>query len=177
MEKNKMMQVLVPAIAAAAVVVLIGVLVAMSDWGGAKPTGKGGKKSGVSTEQVNDEGMVDDLPSLEDPAWKTRPDGMRVWDVKEGEGDECPKGAVVTIHYTGWLLDGSSFDGSRKKGAPAEFPLADLVAGWQEGIPGMKPGGIRRLKIPYQMAYGERGRPGIPPRSNLVFEIKLLAWK
>ena len=174
-----MTQVLVPAIAAAAVVVLIGVLVAMSDWGGpAKPSGKAGKVNAVPAEQMNDAGMADGLPPLDDPAWKVRPDDMRIWDVKEGEGDECPKGATVTIHYTGWLLDGTVFDSSRKKGPPAEFPLGNLVKGWQEGIPGMKPGGIRRLKIPHEMAYGEQGRPGsIPPRATLVFEIKLLEWK
>jgi FKBP-type peptidyl-prolyl cis-trans isomerase len=175
-EKNKMVQVLVPALAAAGVVVLIGVLVAMSDWGAAaKSTAKGKQTSSGSDD---DAGMSDAIPPLDAPDWKTLPSGIRTWDVKEGEGDPCPPGATVTIHYTGWLTDGTVFDNSRDKGAPTTFGLGSLISGWQEGIPGMKPGGIRRLEIPYKYAYGESGRPPkIPPKATLVFEIKLLSWK
>ena len=103
---------------------------------------------------------------------------MKVWDVKEGEGAACPAGAEVTIHYTGWLTDGTKFDSSRDRGEPATFPLGDLVKGWQEGIPGMKPGGIRRLSIPSEMGYGAGGRPPkIPGGATLIFEIKLIAFK
>jgi peptidylprolyl isomerase len=174
-EKNKMVQVLVPALAAAGVVVLIGVLVAMSDWGGpAKATGKA--KGNVAASD-DDSGMSDSIPPLDDEGWKNLPSGVRFKDVKEGEGEPCREGAYVTIHYTGWLLNGSEFDSSRKTGEPRSWPLTELVPGWQKGIPGMKPGGIRRLEIPHQLAYGEQGRPGIPPRSTLVFEIKMVAWK
>jgi FKBP-type peptidyl-prolyl cis-trans isomerase len=101
---------------------------------------------------------------------------MKVWDVKEGEGEPCKPFATVTIHYTGWTLDGKEFDSSRKRGQPTTFPLEELIKGWQKGIPGMKPGGIRRLMIPHQWAYGETGRPkgGIPPKATLVFEVKYL---
>jgi FKBP-type peptidyl-prolyl cis-trans isomerase len=179
MERNKILQVLVPAGAAAAVVVLIGVLIALSDWGGSSaPSGKG--KSG--TAALDDAGMTDTLPPLDAPEWKPGPGQMLIWDVKEGEGEPCPRGASVTIHYTGWTKDGKVFDSSRANlsprggsGDPATFDLGGLIKGWQEGIPGMKPGGVRRLLIPYQWAYGERGSPpNIPPRADLVFEVKLL---
>jgi peptidylprolyl isomerase len=175
-EKSKMMRVLVPALAAAGVVVLIGVLVAMSDWGGpTHPTLKS-KKGGLDT--ADDTGMTDTVPPLDAEGWMTLPTGVRYWDVKEGEGEPCPAGATVTIHYTGWLTDGTVFDSSRPNGTPAEFPLTNLIAGWQKGIPGMKPGGIRRLDIPYRYGYGEGGRPPkIPAKATLVFEIKLIAWK
>jgi peptidylprolyl isomerase len=175
-EKNKMVQVLVPALAAAGVVVLIGVLVAVSDWGGAaKPTGKGKVNAAASDD---DAGMSDTIPPLDGEGWKTLPSGVRYLDVKEGEGDPCPAGATVTIHYTGWTTDGTMFDSSRTTGEPTTFGLDRLIKGWQDGIPGMKPGGVRRLEIPYQHAYGESGRPPkIPPKATLVFEIKMIAWK
>jgi FKBP-type peptidyl-prolyl cis-trans isomerase len=176
-ESNKKTQVLIPALAAGAVVVLIVALVAMSDWTGtAKPTGKAPAKN--VSGSTDDEGMSDSIPSLEGDCWKTLPSGIRVCDAKVGEGDPVPAGATVTIHYTGWLTDGKVFDNSRMKAMPATFPLNNLIAGWQQGIPGMKPGGIRRLEIPSNLGYGDRGSPpDIPPKATLVFEIKLLSWK
>lgn len=101
--------------------------------------------------------------------------GLIVEDLVIGEGEEVPPGATVTIHYDGWLTDGTPFDSSYDDGAPATFPLGALIDGWQKGIPGMRVGGKRRLHIPYQMAYGERGRPPrIPERSDLVFVIEML---
>jgi FKBP-type peptidyl-prolyl cis-trans isomerase len=127
------------------------------------------------------------LPSLDAKEWKKLDNGMKVWDVKEGKGEEVKKGATVTIHYTGWFKDGMIFDTSRKEladrlpagqeaptGEPATFPLDRLIKGWQEGLPGTKVGGVRRLYVPYQLAYGERGRPGIPPKADLVFEIEVI---
>ena len=93
-------------------------------------------------------------------------------------GSLFKKGATIKIHYTGWLLDGTVFDSSKKRGQPIEFPLNNLIKGWQEGVPGMKIGGIRLLEIPYQLAYGERGSPGsIPPKATLVFEIEALGTR
>ncbi len=101
--------------------------------------------------------------------------GLIVEDLVIGEGEEVPPGATVTIHYDGRLTDGTPFDSSYDDGAPATFPLGALIEGWQKGIPGMRVGGKRRLHIPYQMAYGERGRPPrIPERSDLVFVIEML---
>ena len=115
------------------------------------------------------------LPPLDAKEWKKQASGLEIWDAKEGKGDEVKKGETVTIHYTGWTLDGNIFDSSRKRGAKATFPLPNLIKGWQEGIPGMKAGGVRRLKIPGNLAYGEKGGAGgkIPPNATLVFEIEL----
>lgn len=103
------------------------------------------------------------------------PGGLIVEDTLVGSGKECPRGGTVKVHYRGCLENGTEFDSSYKRGNPIEFPLANLIQGWQEGIPGMKEGGKRKLTIPYQMGYGERGSPpSIPPRAKLVFEIELL---
>lgn len=99
-------------------------------------------------------------------------------DINTGDGAECPKGATVNVHYKGTLMDGTVFDSSYDRGESIEFPLGNLIQGWQEGIPGMQVGGKRKLTIPYTKAYGERGVPGaIPPRADLVFEIELLGVK
>lgn len=96
-------------------------------------------------------------------------------DIEVGSGDECPSGATVEVHYKGTLMDGTVFDSSYDRGESINFPLGNLIQGWQEGIPGMKVGGKRKLTIPYAKAYGERGVPGaIPAKSDLVFEIELL---
>ena len=116
------------------------------------------------------------VPALDDAGWKPQPNGMRVWDVTAGDGAECKPGATVTIHYTGWLTNGTKFDSSKDRGKPITFPLANLIQGWQVGVPGMKPGGVRRLEIPYQLGYGERGMPPtIPAKATLVFEIEMIS--
>lgn len=125
---------------------------------------------------AQDEAKLPPRPDLKSKEWKKQPSGLEIWDAKVGTGAEAPKGATVTIHYTGWLTDEGAtvFDSSLKRGKAATFPLEDLIKGWQEGIPGMKVGGVRRLKIPYDLAYGENGRPPvIPAKATLVFEIEL----
>lgn len=105
----------------------------------------------------------------------TQPDAVQIHEITQGNGPECPKGATVEVHYKGTLMDGKVFDSSYDRGEPITFPLDNLIQGWQEGIPGMKVGGKRKLTIPYAKAYGERGIPGaIPPKADLVFEIELL---
>lgn len=102
-----------------------------------------------------------------------------VEDLKVGDGAECTSAQqTVKIFYRGTLKsDGSEFDGNVGK-EPVEFPLSNLIQGWQYGIPGMKVGGKRKLTIPYQMGYGERGSPPkIPSKADLVFEIELLDVK
>ncbi|QDU20060.1 FKBP-type peptidyl-prolyl cis-trans isomerase [Urbifossiella limnaea] len=118
-------------------------------------------------------------PDLKAKDWKKLPGGVEVWDAKVGKGAEAKPGDTVTIHYTGWLTDaeGTVFDSSVKRGKTAEFPLENLIKGWQVGIPGMKVGGVRRLRIPPELAYGERARGGIPANSTLVFEIELFGTK
>jgi FKBP-type peptidyl-prolyl cis-trans isomerase len=118
-------------------------------------------------------------PPLDSKEWKKHKSGVEIWDVKEGKGEAVKPGATVVIHYTGWLTDdkGTKFDSSVDRGEKAEFPLGNLIKGWQEGIPGMKPGGVRRLKIPADLGYGEKARGKIPANSTLVFEIELFEAK
>jgi FKBP-type peptidyl-prolyl cis-trans isomerase len=100
---------------------------------------------------------------------------LMIEDLTVGNGDVCPAGATVNVHYRGTLMNGKEFDSSYSRGQPITFPLKNLIAGWQKGIPGMKVGGRRKLTIPYALAYGERGAPPtIPPKSDLIFEIELL---
>ena len=118
-------------------------------------------------------------PKVDAKEWKKTKSGLEIWDVKEGKGEAVKAGETVTIHYTGWLTDdkATKFDSSVDRGEKATFPLNRLIKGWQEGIPGMKPGGVRRLKIPAELAYGKDGRGEIPGGATLVFEIELFESK
>lgn len=100
---------------------------------------------------------------------------LRWEDEVVGEGAEVQPGDTVTIHYVGALNEnGTIFDSSVSRGEPATFPLDNLIQGWQEGIPGMKVGGKRRLFIPSALGYGESGSgSNIPPNSDLIFDIEL----
>ena len=121
--------------------------------------------------------QVPPMPAVDAPEWTAQANGLEVWDAKVGEGAEVKPGATVTVHYTGWLTNGKQFDSSVARGETISFSLNQVIQGWQVGIPGMKPGGVRRLKIPAELAYGEKGRPGIPGGSTLVFEIELFEAK
>ena len=103
--------------------------------------------------------------------------GLKVRDLKEGNGAVCAPGATVVAHYTGWLTNGEVFDSSRKRGEPTKFPLTGVVAGWQQGIPGMRVGGIRKLVIPPELGYGSQAQRGIPANSTLIFEVELVEIK
>ena len=116
---------------------------------------------------------ADDAPTSGLP--REIPSDLVVSDTKVGEGTEVAKGATVTIHYTGWLENGSVFDSSVERGEPLTISLANAIYGWQAGVPGMRVGGIRRLVIPPEFAYGAAGTAGIPPNSTLTFEIQLIA--
>ena len=104
-------------------------------------------------------------------------DQLEVIDVVTGTGEEVPVGATVTAHYTGALCkDGTIFQSSHDFGEAISFPLDRVIAGWTEGVPGMKVGGTRRLIIPSEKAYGSvRAAANIPPNSDLVFDIELIA--
>jgi len=94
-----------------------------------------------------------------------------------GEGAEAKSGDTVTVHYTGWLTDGTKFDSSVDRGQPFQFRLGigQVIRGWDEGVAGMKVGGKRKLTIPPDMGYGQRGAGAlIPPNATLVFEVELL---
>ena len=111
----------------------------------------------------------------------TTPSGLQYEDVREGTGAEATAGRQATVHYTGWLYEGGQagkkFDSSKDRDAPFVFPLGKgrVIRGWDEGVQGMKVGGMRRLVIPPDLGYGARGAPGaIPPNATLLFEVELL---
>jgi FKBP-type peptidyl-prolyl cis-trans isomerase len=119
-----------------------------------------------------------EMPQVDSAEWKKLPSGLEVWDATEGTGDAVKPGATVTVHYTGWLTNGKKFDSSVDRGQTISFSLNQVIKGWQEGIPGMKPGGVRRLKIPSDLGYGARGAGAdIPPNATLIFEVQLISAK
>ncbi|MBV9623031.1 MAG: FKBP-type peptidyl-prolyl cis-trans isomerase [Acidobacteria bacterium] len=111
------------------------------------------------------------------PGTKT-PAGLEYWDIRPGTGATAKNGQKVTVHYTGWLTTGKKFDSSVDARKPFSFTIGtgEVIKGWDEGVTGMKVGGKRQLRVPPQLAYGERGYPGvIPPNSTLIFDIRLLS--
>jgi FKBP-type peptidyl-prolyl cis-trans isomerase FkpA len=112
----------------------------------------------------------------------TTASGLQYEEIAVGEGAEASAGAYVTVHYTGWLQNadgsaGAKFDSSKDRNEPFEFPLGagHVIKGWDEGVQGMKVGGVRKLIIPSALGYGARGAGGvIPPNATLIFEVELL---
>ena len=109
------------------------------------------------------------------------PDGLKYTDTKTGDGATAKAGSKVSVHYTGWLFNngakGKKFDSSVDRGQPFQFTLGakQVIAGWDEGVAGMKVGGARTLTIPPELGYGARGAPGaIPPNATLIFDVELL---
>lgn len=105
---------------------------------------------------------------------KTTESGLRYIMVQEGTGQSPTASSNVTVHYTGVFLDGKKFDSSVDRGQPATFGLFQVIPGWTEGVQLLKEGGKIKLICPPNLAYGEAGRPGIPPNSWLVFDIELI---
>ena len=108
----------------------------------------------------------------------TTDSGLVIEEITVGSGEAARAGQHVTVHYTGWLTDGTKFDSSKDRDEPFDFPLGarHVIAGWDEGVQGMQVGGVRKLTIPPNLGYGSRGAGGvIPPNATLVFEVELLA--
>ncbi len=101
--------------------------------------------------------------------------GLYWQDLEVGAGDEAVVGATVRVQYEGWLTNGTLFDTSRDTGTPFSFQLGAgfVIPGWDEGVVGMHVGGIRKLVIPPQLAYGQSGRGSIPGNATLVFDVEL----
>jgi len=108
----------------------------------------------------------------------TTDSGLKYEDLSEGDGMLCTgRGQTAIVHYTGWLEDGTRFDSSLDRNDPFSFPIdcSYVIPGWDEGVIGMKVGGKRRLTVPPELGYGERGAGDIiPPNATLIFEIELL---
>ncbi|HLL05739.1 MAG TPA: FKBP-type peptidyl-prolyl cis-trans isomerase [Myxococcaceae bacterium] len=111
-------------------------------------------------------------------AMQRRASGLYVQDLTVGTGAEAPtSGRSVVVHYTGWLANGTKFDSSRDRGQTFTFVVGkgDVIKGWDEGVPGMKVGGKRKLVIPASLAYGSTARGSIPANSVLVFDVELIS--
>jgi len=102
--------------------------------------------------------------------------GLKYTDLKVGDGDIAEPGLNATVHYTGWLTDGTKFDSSVDRGQPFQFRIGahQVISGWDQGVVGMRIGGKRHLVIPPDMGYGANGAGPIPPNSVLVFDVELL---
>jgi len=122
-----------------------------------------------------------DTPKQEQPAaaqpGATTSSQLQIQDTTVGTGNEAVAGKSVTVHYTGWLTNGTKFDSSKDHGQPFTFQLGagQVIRGWDQGVVGMKVGGVRKLTVPPGLAYGANGAGGvIPPNATLVFEVELV---
>jgi peptidylprolyl isomerase len=117
---------------------------------------------------------------MQQPNLVSTPSGLQYEDLKEGTGASPSPGQMVIVHYTGWLTDGTKFDSSFDTGRPFEFAIGrgHVIKGWDEGVMSMKVGGKRKLTIPHDLAYGEKGFANvIPAKATLIFEVDLIALK
>ena len=142
--------------------------------------GGGSSKTTTPTATSNESEAIQMARKLGTPTDKpvvTTKSGLQYIDVKVGEGTPAAASNIVDVHYTGWLVNGTKFDSSLDRGQPISFLLGvgQVIKGWDEGLAGMKPGGVRKLIIPSQLAYGDSGKGGIiPPSATLIFEVQLV---
>jgi len=118
--------------------------------------------------------------SEQNDEWTTTASGLKYQELTEGTGEDAVSGKTVSVHYSGWLADGTPFDSSVSRGVPFNFFLGggQVIKGWDEGVAGMKTGGKRVLIIPPELGYGAGGAGGvIPPNATLKFEVELLDVK
>lgn len=129
--------------------------------------------NGIKVEKLDQEGnpLTDQNQEI-----NTVTETVATEDIVIGTGDEVIAGDTLKVHYVGTLTDGTKFDSSRDRGTPYEFTLGvgEVIAGWDQGLLGMKIGGIRKLTIPASLGYGEVEQPNIPANSTLIFEVEVL---
>ncbi len=129
--------------------------------------------NGVKVEKLDQEGnpLTDQNQEI-----NTVTETVATEDIVIGTGDEVIAGDTLKVHYVGTLTDGTKFDSSRDRGTPYEFTLGvgEVIAGWDQGLLGMKIGGIRKITIPASLGYGEVEQPNIPANSTLIFEVEVL---
>lgn len=163
-----------------AVLAIIGICMVVA----VSSAGCGGKSKKTTKETVKSQPTAaieqSTPPSSSESTSNETVTALKIEDVVVGKGAEAKKGNVVSVHYTGWLTDGTKFDSSVDRGQPFEFALGQgqVIRGWDEGVDGMKVGGKRKLTIPPDMGYGAQGAGGvIPPNAVLLFEVELLGVK
>ncbi len=132
---------------------------------------------GVQETQESQE-IKSDIPNMTQNTATESATELKIETLKNGQGQEAKNGNTVSVHYTGWLENGTKFDSSLDKGIPFSFVLGEgqVIKGWDMGVLGMKIGEKRKLVIPSELGYGKFGTPGgpIPPNATLIFEVELL---
>jgi peptidylprolyl isomerase len=133
----------------------------------------------VITPQITQAPQPAEQNSSQSGTMVTMSDGLKIQDLKVGEGKEAKVGDTVTVNYLGTLENGAKFDSSydRNQAFTTQIGVGAVIKGWDEGIPGMKIGGKRKLIIPAKLGYGAQSAGTIPPNSLLIFEVELLGIK